>query len=509
MPEYLLEMNNIAKSFGTVKALKSVNLRIRKGEIHALCGENGAGKSTLMKILDGFYGFDTYQGDILLDGQPVRLNSPASAAQHGIAMIYQEIAIHANLSIAENLYVGRLPSYMGVVSSRKMADDARIVLKDIGLDVDVNQLASKLGASQQQLLMIAKALVQNPRILVLDEPTSALTLTESEKLFDILHLLKERGVTCIYISHKLYEVFKLADRITVLRDGETIKTLEKDEFQASDVIQAMVGREISNLYPKENISPGDEVLRAENIIVPHPSIKGRRLVDGVNISLRRGEILGLAGLVGSGRSEVLGAIYKSVKGASCSLYIDNKKVSIRSPKHALSNGITLLTEDRHKTGLILPFSIAENMTIASLPKISRLSVVSPSMQKSASETMVKDLQIKTQSVYTPVRQMSGGNQQKVVLGKLLLTNPRVLLLDEPTRGIDVGAKAEFYRLMCRLAVQGTAIIMVSSELPELLGMCDRFVVLARGKIVDAFGKEEASESRVMLAATGTGNLTSL
>lgn len=502
MPGNILEMRGIAKCFGAVKALKNVDLFVRPGEIHAICGENGAGKSTLMKILDGFHPSGSYSGEIMLDAQPLRMRSPADASRNGIAMIYQEISIHGNLSVAENLFVGRVPSRLGILSSRRMCENARKALSEIGLNTDVSMLASRLNTSQQQLLMIARALIQNPRILVLDEPTSALTVTESESLFRILGSLHERGVTCIYISHKLDEVFRLADRITVLRDGETINTFERSAFQPDQVIEAMVGREIQDLYPKECVPAGDVALEVKNLSVAHPTIRGRKLIDSIEFSVKQGEIMGIAGLVGSGRSEALRTIYGWMKGSSADIAVHGKRVRIRSPKDALANGIALLTEDRRKTGLILPVSVAENITLASLRMISRGSIVNSSTQRRLASGMASDLQIKLHSIYAPANQLSGGNQQKVVIAKWMLTKPRVFLMDEPTRGIDVGAKSELYRLIGKLAAEGTAIIMVSSELQELLEMCDRFIVLADGRIVDAFSKDEASESRVMMAATG-------
>jgi D-xylose transport system ATP-binding protein len=368
-------MHGIAKSFGAVYALKSVDLCVKPGEIHAICGENGAGKSTLMKILDGFYPHGTYKGEILLDSQSVHMRSPSDAARHGIAMIYQEISIHGNLSIAENLFIGHVPSQMGIVSSRKMISEARKALAEVGLDVDVTLQASRLNTSFQQLLMIARALMKNPRILVLDEPTSALTLNESQYLFRILSALKDKGVTCLYISHKLDEVFGLADCITVLRDGETISTFDRCDFQASTVIESMVGREISNLYPKEHVEPGDVALEIKNLRVRHPMIRGRMLVDGIDFKVKQGEILGIAGLVGSGRSEILRSIYGAMKGSSAEVLVQGKHVVIKSPKSALANGIALLTEDRRVSGLIMSSSIAENISLASLSAISKWYIV--------------------------------------------------------------------------------------------------------------------------------------
>jgi D-xylose transport system ATP-binding protein len=500
--EYLLEMRSIAKSFGAVKALSDVNLRIRTGELHAICGENGAGKSTLMKILDGYYPHGSYQGDILLNGRKLCLHTPADAARAGIAMIYQEISTHPNLSVAENVFLGNLPVKAGIVSSKDLGRAAEDALAKVGLNVDVRQPASRLSTSQQQLVMIAKALVQNPRLLVLDEPTSALALTETDYLHSVLEALKEQGVTCIYISHKLDEVFQIADSITVLRDGQTVRSFDRDEFDTNQVIEAMVGREIKDCYPKETIEPGEEVLRVENLSVAHPKIRGHKLVNGVGFSVRRGEILGIAGLVGSGRSETLGAIYGSKRRISGDIYVDGQKITITSPRQALAQGIALVTEDRHKTGLALGMTISQNITLASLKNISWGCLIRSGVEKSAASTIAADLQVKAPSLSTPVKNLSGGNQQKVVLAKWLLRKPLVLLLDEPTRGIDVGAKCEIYKLIGTLARQGTAIVMVSSELPELMEICDRFVVLADGRVVDEFSRSEASENRVMIAATG-------
>jgi D-xylose transport system ATP-binding protein len=505
MSEYLLEMRGISKSFGAVRALKNVNLQVFPGEMHALCGGNGAGKSTLMKVLDGYYPHGDYEGEILLSGTTVHIRNPGDASHHGIAMVYQEIAIHDDLSVAENLFVGGLPSRWGVVSKRRLFAEAEALLSQVGLDVDARKNASRLSASQHQLLMIAKALVRKPKILVLDEPTSALTFLESRNLHRILDDLKRSGVTCIYISHKMEEVFEIADRITVLRDGETIETFDQDGFAPNRVITAMVGREVESLYPKEHVPPGEEILRVENLSVPHPHRPDLELIKEVSFSVRRGEILGIAGLVGSGRSELLGAIYGAAPRTHGEIFVDGKNIKVNGPRDALAHGIALLTEDRHKTGLIAGASVAQNLTLASLAAISRFSILQASAERRTASTMVEDLRIKTSSVSSPVRQLSGGNQQKVALGKWLLTKPRVLLLDEPTRGIDVESKSELYKLIGRLASQGVAIVMVSSELPELLEMCDRFIVLAGGHIVDSFPRSEANAARVMLAATGAAN----
>lgn len=502
MAEYLLKMANIRKTFGAVRALAGVNLAVREGEIHAVVGENGAGKSTLMKILDGYYPYGSYEGEVILDGRPVRLRGPRDAARCGIAMIYQEIAVHPNLGVAENVFLGHLPARGSVVAGRTLAAKAREALAQVGLDVDVRQAVSRLGASQQQLLMIAKALVLSPRLLVLDEPTSALTIPEVANLHGIVASLKRRGVTCIYISHKLDEVFRIADGITVLRDGQAVRTFERQDFDADRVIEAMVGRPLDTLYAKAPASIGPEVLRVENLSVPHPRVRGRHAVERAGLSVRRGEILGVAGLVGSGRSELLGAIYGSVPRSSGDLYLGGERVFIRSPRQALANGIAMVTEDRHKTGLIPGMSVARNITLASLPKGWRRMVIRSSAEKRVAAEKVAELQVKIPSVAVPVRRLSGGNQQKVVLAKCLLTRPKVLLLDDPTRGIDVGAKHEIYRLIFRLAAEGAAIVLVSSELPELLRLADRFIVLAAGRVVDEFPKSQATENRVMAAATG-------
>lgn len=501
----ILTMKDIGKTFGGVRALRGVTFTVQRGEIHGLCGENGAGKSTLMKILGGYYPAGTYEGEMHLNGRVLKMYTPRDARNAGIAMIYQEISLHPDLSVAENIFMGKLPRKGTKVDWPRMNAEARRALELVGLDVNPTDKAFKLNMSQQQLLMIARAITEDAKILILDEPSSALTLAEVERLQRILMELKSKGITCIYITHKLNELVELADRITVLRDGELVGTLSRDQFHVNKIVTMMVGRTITNLYPKEPVELGGEVLRVENLSVPHPRLKWKKLVDNVSFYLRKGEILGLAGLVGSGRSEIVNAIYGSLRRVSGDIYVEGQKVSIQSPADALRNGIGLVTEDRKATGLVPGLPIRDNISLAALWKVSRRGIINKSKEKAYALEYMRLLAIKAPSIITKVRNLSGGNQQKVAVAKCLMTQPKVLLLDEPTRGIDVGTKYEMYKLMTALAKAGMGIVMISSELPEMLGMCDRFLVISGGRICDEFPREEASEDRVMKSATGTVN----
>lgn len=508
MSENILEIKNLSKSFGVVKALKNISISIRKGEIHALCGENGAGKSTLVKVLDGYYPYGTYEGEVYLDGRLCRFNSPGDSIQNGIAMIYQEINILKFLTIADNIFVGEFPNKNGVVNKKELYKKTQEIMNMVDLKGSPAGIAGELNASRQQLLMIAKALVKNPKILILDEPTSALTYNETKKLMEILNRLRDNGVTCIYISHKLDEIGSIADRLTVIRDGESIVTLEKDEFEINRIISAMVGRSIENMYPKRNVEPGEEVLKVEHLDIPHPKIKGRYLLKDISFSLKKGEILGFAGLVGAGRSELINTIYGHMKKEKGEITIFGKKARIKSPVDALKNKMVLLTEERKSTGLFMEMLIKENITAASINKISRGMLLSKKKEDLESQKYFDMLKVKAPSINTSISNLSGGNQQKVVFAKALMTEPKILFLDEPTRGIDVGAKNEIYQIMNELAEKGYSIIMISSELPELLNMCDRFVVISNGSITAELTKEEASEERIMLSATGTADRNS-
>ncbi|GEA13965.1 xylose import ATP-binding protein XylG [Moorella sp. E308F] len=502
MDHYILEMREITKQFPGVRALDKVDFKARKGEIHALCGENGAGKSTLMKVLSGVYPYGTYQGEILLNGQPQKFYTIKDSERAGIAIIYQELALVSELSVAENIFLGNEPVHHYLIDWDKMYMEAAKWLKEVGLEVSPGTKIKNLGVGQQQLVEIAKALVKNASILVLDEPTAALTDSEVEILMGILRQLKSKGVTCIYISHKLNEVFAIADNITVLRDGRTIGTVKKDETNQDKIISMMVGRELNSLFPSTKHSPGAITLEVRNFSVYSPDNPRKKIVKDVSFYVRRGEILGIAGLIGSGRTELVTSIYGGYPGKNeGEIWLDGKKVKIKNCEDALSNRIALVPEDRRRQGLVLDMDIRRNITLASLKRSYNI-MLNESAEIRDAEFYVDKLKIKTPSVEACVGNLSGGNQQKVVLAKAMMTKPRVLILDEPTRGIDVGAKYEIYNLINSLVSQGVAIVMVSSELPEILGMSDRILVLCEGRITGEFSREEATEEKIMACATG-------
>jgi ABC-type sugar transport system ATPase subunit len=499
----LLQMQNITKSFPGVRALDGVSFDLNQGEVHALVGENGAGKSTLMKILAGVYPYGQYGGDIELEGSSRRFNNVRDSETAGIAVIYQELSLVKDLNVAENIFLGREPRRFGVIDWEDLYGRAHKLLADLHLAIDPLTPVRNLGIGQQQLVEIAKALSQNARILVLDEPTAALTDAEVETLFGILNDLRARGAGMIYISHKLDEVFRISDRITVLRDGKTIETTAASETDEPRVIAKMVGRAVDQIFPDSTHSRGEMILDVRNVTVEDPSVPGKLLVAGVSFTAREGEVVGIAGLMGSGRSELLMAIFGAHPGRkSAEVFVDGKQVAINNPYDAINQRIGFVTEDRKRYGLILDQTILRNMTLAGLRKLSGRFVTNEDAEVVAGERAGSDLRIKANSVFTIVGTLSGGNQQKVVLAKWLLTNPRVLFLDEPTRGIDVGAKQEIYAQINRLAASGLAIVLVSSELPEILGLSDRVIVLHEGRVTGEFTRSEATPEAVMSCATG-------
>ncbi len=501
--QYLFEMTHVTKRFPGVVALKDVTFRVKKGSIHGLVGENGAGKSTLMKILAGTYPHGTYDGELSLHGSPLQLNSPADALNKGIGIVTQEINVIDQLSVAENIVVGKWTNGSNpVVNMGSIRNRVSDFLAENNIPLDPASMVFRLTAAQKQLVMIARALYRDPSILILDEPTSSLALHEIEHLFHNLEMLREKGVTSVFITHKLSEIFKITDRTTVLRDGEVTGEFERADYNESVVISAMVGRKIENLYPARYSKIGaEEVFRVEHLTVPHPTIANRNVVEDVSFSLKKGEILGLAGLVGAGRSEVVTAIIGKLKASGGDVYVDGKKVHIHNPADAKRVGIALITEDRKRDGLLPNLEIRPNITINSLALFTRNFLLNDSQEKKIAKEYVSKFNIKTPSIEQMVTNLSGGNQQKVILAKVLMADPHILFMDEPTKGVDIGAKNEIYKLMLELVNQGISIIMISSELPELLAMCDRFVVLAEGRVADEFSRDEASEYRVMLAAT--------
>ena len=498
---YILEMKDVTKKFPGVLALNKVTLQLKKGEILGICGENGAGKSTLMKILSGTYPYGTYEGEILYDGVPVKLTDVSAAQKLGIEMIYQEISMILNSSIAENLYLGNLPGERWV-DFKTLYSETQKILDRVNIKAKPTDRVGNLNSGQMQMLALMRAYIKNPKILVLDEPTSALTNSEVDQLMDILNELRKRGVSCIYISHKLEEVYRICDRVLVLRDGKTIDTHDIHEVNEQILIEQMVGRKIENLYPKKTVPIGEEVQRVEHLSVPHPTIKNRNIVDDVSFELKKGEILGIGGLVGAGRSEILGGIFGQLsEGVEKKVFINGKEVNIKNPSDAINAGIGFVTEERKLNGFVWMLSIRDNMYLASLDKLPvKGLLVDENEENRLSKSMFDRLRIKAPSIHTKVNTLSGGNQQKVVLSKWLINAPTILFVDEPTKGVDVGAKAEIYGLMGDLVESGISIIMVSSDLPELLAISDRVLVVSNGKITGEFSRDNVSEEAVMRAA---------
>jgi ABC-type sugar transport system ATPase subunit len=499
----LLEMREITKSFPGVRALDGVSFDLYGGELHALVGENGAGKSTLMKVLAGVYPFGSYGGDVFIDGQVRQFHSVRDSENAGVAVIFQELSLIKELTIGENIFLGREPRRFGVIRWEELYSRAQKLLDELNLPLDPRTPVGHLGIGQQQLVEIAKALSQEARILVLDEPTAALADAEVETLFRIIEGLRARGVGMIYISHKLEEVFRVSERITVLRDGRTVGTQPAKELNEARVISLMVGRDVNDIFPEAEHERGDVIFEARNMTVEDPNVAGKLLVRDVGFKVRRGEVLGIAGLMGAGRSELLMGIFGAWPGrVSGEVYVEGKRIKVSRPSDAIRQGVGFVTEDRKRFGLVLDQTILNNMTLAGLKKLSGRFVTDVDAEAAAGERAKKDLRVKANSVFTIVGTLSGGNQQKVVLAKWLLTNPRVLFLDEPTRGIDVGAKQEIYAQINRLAREGLAIVLVSSELPEVLGLSDRVLVLHEGRVTGEFKREEATPEAVMACATG-------
>jgi ABC-type sugar transport system ATPase subunit len=499
----ILEMRSIVKEFPGVKALDGVTFDLYEGEFHSLVGENGAGKSTLMKTLSGVYPFGTYEGDIVIEGEVHQFKTIRDSEKAGVAIIFQELSLVKELTVGENIFLGREPNKFGLINWSELYQKASKLLKDLHLPIDPRTPVGNLGIGQQQLVEIAKALSQNANILVLDEPTAALTESEVETLFIILRKLKERGVGMIYISHKLGEVFEMSDRITVLRDGKTVGTNDVKDLTRDKVISLMVGREVGDIFPTTSHDFGETVLEVKNVTAYDIDNPNKKLVDNVSFKVKKGEVLGISGLMGAGRSELLMAIFGAWQAKSSGdVLVEGKLVSINSPAEAIKNGIGFVTEDRKRFGLLLEQTIVDNMSLAGLKQISGAFVTHRSRETVAATGAMKSLKVKANSPMTIAGTLSGGNQQKVVLGKWLLINPKVLFLDEPTRGIDVGAKQEIYSEINKLAKEGLAIVMVSSELPEIMGLSDRILVLHEGKLTGEFSKLEATPEKVMAAATG-------
>ena len=498
----LLELRNITKDFPGVRALDGVSFDLEKGEVHALCGENGAGKSTLIKVLCGYYPFGSWGGEVLLDGQPIHFMNLRDSEDKGIALIAQELAMVPGLSAAENLMLGREPVKNGMIQWDRVREEARKAFELVGLEIDPDMPVRELGVGQQQMIEIAKALSKKARILVLDEPTAALSDVDAKRLLQLLHQLRSQGVSSIYISHRLEEVSGIADRVTVLRDGRSIVTAPSSQLSRDQIIGHMVGRKVENLYPRPQTQAGKTLLSVKDLRVEAPANPGRFVVDGVSFDLRAGEVLGLAGLMGAGRTALVSSLFGAAKGkASAQVEVGGKSgLLFRSPREAVEAGLALVSEDRKRYGLVLESSIEENLILASMGRLVKGGFIDGEAARRESQGQVESLRVKTPSLNTWANKLSGGNQQKVVLGKWLMTAPQVLLLDEPTRGIDVGAKAEIYELIGQLAKKGMGILLVSSDLPELLGLSHRLIVLSAGKMTAKLEAAEATPEKVMAAA---------
>lgn len=493
-----LQIKNLIKRYPGVTALKGISMELHDKEVVALLGENGAGKSTLVKILCGAIPYGQYEGELLLNGQPLHLHGIRQAAEHGIAMIPQELNIQPQLSIAENIVLGNWPMRGIFVDQKKMQALAREALAKLDFHIDVSMKAGDLNSSLQQMVCIARALIQNPSILILDEPTSALTKTEAENLLERVRALRDSGICCVYITHKMDEVFQIADRVVVFRDGELIREYPKGKMTPSAIVEDIVGKKGGDSYQKVSYASDDVVLSFRNFSIKHPYASGKMLLEDVSFDLKRGEILGLAGLLGTGRSELLKAAFGAMPKVSGELYLDGQKVEIKKTSDAIHLGIGLLTENRGLDGYVKTMSVGENMTLAILRKLVRRGFLDSRRERSLIQEYFGRVSIKAPSPQTPILSLSGGNQQKALVAKWLMNESRILFLDEPTRGIDVGAKTEIYNLMTELARQGTSIIMVSSELPEMIKVCDRFIILAGGKKQEELTREGAPITESML-----------
>jgi putative multiple sugar transport system ATP-binding protein len=497
--DLILEMRGITKTFPGVKALSDVRLQVRRGEIHAICGENGAGKSTLMKVLSGVYPAGSYDGEIAYDGHPVKFNNIRDSEKVGIVIIHQELALSPYLSIAENIFLGNERRGFGGIDWFKTNSDAQDLLHRVGLSENPTTKIRDIGVGKQQLVEIAKALSKEVRLLILDEPTAALNDADSEHLLGLLKGLRQQGMTCIIISHKLNEIKAIADSVTIIRDGHSIETLDVDEITEDRIIKGMVGRELDSRYPEHTPNIGEELLRIENWTVHHPINTERVIVDNANLTVNAGEIVGLAGLMGAGRTELAMSVFGRAYGAKISgnLYLRGKPFRARTVPEAIEHGLAYATEDRKHYGLNLIDDIKRNVALAALHKHSPRGIINDGEEFEVANSYRASMNIKSPTVLAVTGKLSGGNQQKVVLGKWLYSDPVVLILDEPTRGIDVGAKYEIYVIINKLAEEGKGVLVISSELPELLGICDRIYTLSQGRITGVIPREDATQEVLM------------
>jgi D-xylose transport system ATP-binding protein len=503
--ETILRISNVTKKFPGVTALSDVSIDIRRGEIHGLCGENGAGKSTLMKILCGVYPHGSYEGSVAYEGRELRLGTSSirQAIEEGIAIVYQELTLVPNMTVGENIFLGKEPRNGAAIDWNKVYSDTERLLKELMLTISPHATVKDLGMGQMQMTEIAKALSENAKVLILDEPTSALSEAEVDKLMEILGHLRSRGVTCIYITHKLEEFFRITDTVSVLRDGRLVATKPTKELTQEALVSLMVGREMKERFPKGDRKPGEVFFRVEGLEATDPATPARKVLKGVSFDLRKGEILGIAGLMGSGRTELVTTIFGEYGNVTAGrITLDGKEIRIGSASEAMARGISLVPEDRKRLGLVLIQTILQNISLPNLRRFARFMRIDRNAELAEALKYSTSLSIKAPSVHTPVESLSGGNQQKVVISKWLMSEPRILILDDPTRGIDVGAKYEIYKLMNRLAESGFAIIMISSELEEVLGMSDRVMVMWEGKSNGTLEIAEASQEKIMARATG-------
>jgi D-xylose transport system ATP-binding protein len=503
--DVILDISHVTKQFPGVTALSDVSIQVKRGEIHGLCGENGAGKSTLMKILCGVYPHGTYEGKITYDGKELALGQSSihQAIEEGIAIVYQELTLVPKLTVGENIFLGKEPHRRAAIDWDKLYSDTGAVLKKYKLPVSPFDVVERLGVGQMQMTEIAKALAENAKVLILDEPTSALSAAEVDKLMEILRELKSQGVTCLYITHKLEEFFRITDTVSVLRDGKLVTTQPTKDVSVEKLVSLMVGREMKERFPKGNRQPGEVFLKVEDLHASDPVNPARKILRGVSFELRKGEILGIAGLMGSGRTELVttlfGELARVTKGR---ITLEGQPLDIRSARDAMRHGISLVPEDRKRGGLVLIQTILQNMSLPNLDRFASFMRINQDAELSAVLKYWKSLSIKAPSVHVPVESLSGGNQQKVVISKWLMSEPKVLILDDPTRGIDVGAKYEIYKLMNQLAEGGFAIIMISSELEEVLGMSDRVMVMWEGRSNGTLDIAAANQEKIMARATG-------
>jgi len=508
--DIILDIRGITKRFPGVVALDNVSFQVRRGEVHGLCGENGAGKSTLMKILSGVYPYGSYEGAIIYDGSELKLvERPIQLARDlGIAIVYQELMLVPNMTVGENIFLGKEPVESGVIQWDRLYSETSELLNKYGLSVSPRALIRTLGVGKMQMVEIAKALSENAKVLILDEPTSALTEAEVDRLMEIITNLKQHNVTCIYITHKLEEFFRIADTITVLRDGKVVASQPTESYTLETLVSYMVGREMKERFPKRHRHAGDVILEVRDLNATDPNNPARQVLRGVSFNVRRGEILGIAGLMGSGRSELVNTLFgefgRITHGSIC---IEGKEVRIHNARDAMRYGLGLVPEDRKGQGLVLIQSILKNISLPNLDQFASFMRINKDAELVAANRQAKNLSIKAPNLQVRADSLSGGNQQKVVIAKWLLSNPKVLIMDDPTRGIDVGAKYEIYKLMDELTERGVAIILISSELEEVLGMSDRIMVMHQGRSMGTLDISEATQERIMAMATGLESAT--